>query len=333
MTRIGLGDASLTSILQRQGAFLKAEVNRASTEMVTGRHSDVAASVRGDLTTLAALDASLGRLSAFRSASTDARFLAGAMQTTLATLSSVAGPAASSLLRAASMTTPAQIATAAAEARAGLDTALAAINTQIAGRSILSGVETAIAPVGHAEDLLAALETAVTGATTAEDAETAVRAWFADPAGYPAFYRGGAAQGPLPIAPGETADLAVTALDPAFRDTLAGLAMAALLDRGLMTSQPSARVDLANRAGLMLQNSEDARTGLAARIGIVEAQIEMASTRNSAEDSALRIARTDIGAVDPFEAASRLQEVQAALESLYLVTARVSRLNLAEYIR
>lgn len=333
MNRISIGDASLTSILQRQGATLKADMQRASTEVVTGRQTDTAAAVRGDLTTLAALDASLGRLAAYRSTAADAGFLSGAMQTTLATLTNVAGPAATSLLRAASMTTPSQVNIAAAEARARLDTALGAINTQVAGRSVLSGVETGIAPLGTAAELLTALETAVIGATTSDAIETAVRGWFADPVGYGAFYRGGAAQAPLPIAAGESADLAVTAQDPAFKDTLAGLAMAALLDRGLMNSQPSARVDLANRAGLMLQNSEDARVGLAARIGIVEAQIETASSRNAAEDSALKIARSGIAAVDPYEAASRLEELQAALEALYLVTSRVSRLNLAEYIR
>jgi len=151
--------------------------------------------------------------------------------------------------------------------------------------------------------------------------------------GYDGFYQGGPPTGPIPIAPGEEADASITALDPAFRETLAGLAMAALLDRGLLSGQTSARADLAQKAGMVLYSSEEKRAILAARLGTVEKQIEDAKTRNSAEDTALKIARGEIAAADPFEAASRLKELQMQLEALYLITSRVSRLSLAEYIR
>jgi flagellar hook-associated protein 3 FlgL len=90
---------------------------------------------------------------------------------------------------------------------------------------------------------------------------------------------------------------------------------------------------LAQQAGQQLVSTEDARTTLRARIGTVEAQIEAARTRNSAEETSLGILRSDLGSVDPYEAATRLQAVQSQLESLYLVTARVSRLSLTEYLR
>jgi flagellar hook-associated protein 3 FlgL len=333
MSRISVGDASLTSILQRQGAFLKGEVQRTSTEMVTGRQSDLGAGVRGDFSPLAAIDASLARLEGYRSTSADAGLLAQSMQTVMTTLSQIAGEVGGSLMRSASLTTPTQVNAAAVEAKARLGTAIAALNTQASGRALFGGVETGRPPLGSADDLLAALQVAVTGAATAEAAETAVRGWFAVPGGYDNFYQGGAAAGLVPVAAGETADLSATALDPAFRDTLAGLAMGALLDRGLFAGQLGVRADVAQRAGLMLHNSEDSRVLLAARIGTAEAQIEGARTRNSAEDSALQIARSSIASVDPYEATSRLQEVQAQLESLYLITSRVSRLSLAEYIR
>jgi flagellar hook-associated protein 3 FlgL len=333
MSRMSVGDASLTSILQRQGAFLKGEVQRASTEVVTGRQADLGAGVRGDFSPLAAIDASLARLQGYRSTTADAGLLAQSMQTVMTTLSQISGEVGSSLMRSASLTTPTQVNAAAAESLARLGTAMAALNTQTSGRALFGGVETGRAPLASADDLLAALNVAVTGAATAEDAETAVRAWFAAPGGYEAFYQGGAGMGPVPVAAGEAADLSVTALDPAFRDTLAGLALGALLDQGLFAGQLSARADVAQRAGLLLHNSEDSRVLLAARIGTAEAQIAGAGVRNSAEDSALKIARSGIASVDPYEAASRLEEVQAQLESLYLITSRVSRLSLAEYIR
>ncbi|WP_309665997.1 flagellin [Tabrizicola sp.] len=333
MSRMSVGDASLTSILQRQGAFLKGEVQRASTEVVTGRQSDLGAGVRGDFSPLAAIDASLARLAGYRSTTADVAFFSQSIQTVMGTMADISSEVATSLMRSASLTTPTQVNAAAAEARARLGTAMAAMNTQVSGRSLFSGVESDQTPLGSADDLLTALQTAVSGATTANDVEAAVRTWFTAPGGYDAFYQGGAAASPIPIAAGETADLSVTALDPAFRDTLAGLAMGALLDLGLMSGQQSTRADIAQRAGLMLHNSEDKRALLAARIGTVEAQIEGAKTRNSAEDSALKIARSEIASVDPYDASIRLKEVQGQLESLYLITSRVSRLSLAEYIR
>jgi len=188
-------------------------------------------------------------------------------------------------------------------------------------------------PLGSADDLLAALETAAIGATTAGTVAAAVVNWFADSLGYGAFYQGGTPLSPAPIAPGETAELSVTAMDPAIRDTLAAFAMAALLDRGLLAGNAEERARLAQRAGQELLTTEDARITLAARVGSVEAQIEAARTRNSAEGTALGILRSDIGSVDPFEAATRLENARSQLESLYLVTARVSRLSLVEFLR
>ena len=75
------------------------------------------------------------------------------------------------------------------------------------------------------------------------------------------------------------------------------------------------------------------RVTLAARIGTVEAQIEAARTRNSAEETALGIFRSEIGSVDSYEAATRLEQARSQLESLYLITARVSRLSLTEFLR
>lgn len=333
MTRISVGDASLTSILKRQGAFLKAEVQRTSAEMVTGKRGDVGAAVRGDFSPLAGIDSSLARLSGHRAAISEAALFLQTMQNTISAFTKMAGDASSVLLKSVDFLTPAQVDSAAADARGKLGTAMAALNIHVSGRSLFSGVATDTPPLGTADDLLAAIEATLVGATTANDVDSAVRAWFAGPAGYDAFYQGGVDLGPIPIGDGEAADMSVTALAPAFRDTLAGLAQAALLDRGLFSGQPAARAELSQKAGLALYVGEEGRALLAARVGVVEAQIESARTRNSAEETSLRIARTEIASVDPYEASTRLQEVQAQLESLYLITSRVSRLNLAEYLR
>jgi flagellar hook-associated protein 3 FlgL len=47
----------------------------------------------------------------------------------------------------------------------------------------------------------------------------------------------------------------------------------------------------------------------------------------------LEIARADLVAIDPFEAATRMEAAQTQLETLYSVTARLSRLSLVDFLR
>jgi flagellar hook-associated protein 3 FlgL len=333
MSRVSVGDASLTNILARQGAELRTQIQRASQEVATGKQADIGQALRGDYSPLLAIDASLTRLQAYTSTATDAGFQVASQQTALSGLSQLATGIATTLMGARDFQTSAQVDTLAADARGRLSSAIGLLNTQASGRAVFSGVATDTVPLGSADDMLAALALAATGATTAGQVAAAVTTWFADPLGYGAFYQGGAALSPVPVAPGEVADISTTALDPAIRDTLAGFAMAALLDRGVLSGDLAERARLAQTAGQTLYSGEDARITAAARIGTVEAQIETARTRNSAEETSLGILRSEIGSVDPYEAATRLETVRAQLESLYLVTARVSRLSLVEYIR
>mgnify|MGYP003382308863 CR=1 FL=1 len=332
MTRISVGDASLTNILARQGAELRGQVQRASQEVATGRHSDIGVALRGDFSPLLAVDASLARLAAYQSNTSDAAFQTAAQQTAISGLTGLASGLSTTLLGARNAT-PVQIDTLAADAKGRLASAIGLLNTQASGRAVFSGVTTGTVPLGSLEDMLTALQTAASGATTAGQVTAAVNGWFADPLGFGTFYQGGGPLSPSPITVGEGAVLSTTAMDPALRDTLAGFAMAALIDRGVLAADATERGRLAQQAGQQLTSTADARTSLQARIGTVEAQIEAARTRNSAEETSLGILRSEIGSVDPYEAGTRLEAIRSQLESLYLVTARVARLSLAEYIR
>jgi flagellar hook-associated protein 3 FlgL len=257
MMRVSVGDASLTNILARQGADLRAQVNRASQEVATGKHSDIGATLRGDFSPLLAIDASLSRLSAYASNTTDAAFQTAVQQGAIAGLSELATGISTTLLGAKNFSTPAQIATLGADAKGRLASAIGLLNTQASGRAVFSGVATDTVPLGSVEDLLTALQTAATGATTAGQVSAAVTAWFADPLGFGTFYQGGDPLSPAPIAAGESADLSTTAMDQTLRDTLAGFAMAALIDRGILAGDATERGRLAQQAGRQLISTED----------------------------------------------------------------------------
>ena len=124
MTRISVGDASLTNILARQGAELRSQVQRASQEVATGRHSDLGAALRGDYSPLLAIDASLARLSAYSSNTADAGFQTAAQQSAISGISDLASGIATTLLGAKTTSTPAQIETLGADASGRLASAI-----------------------------------------------------------------------------------------------------------------------------------------------------------------------------------------------------------------
>jgi flagellar hook-associated protein 3 FlgL len=86
-------------------------------------------------------------------------------------------------------------------------------------------------------------------------------------------------------------------------------------------------------AGERVMTGNDSLIQLAAKIGTSEARIDTALSRNAAEKLTLEIATAELVQSDPFTLATELEAVQTNLETLYAVTARLSRLNLTDFIR
>ncbi|MFT4149354.1 MAG: flagellin [Paracoccaceae bacterium] len=333
MTITSLGDMTQTLLLRRQQSALKSEMQTLSGELTTGIAQDTAAHLGGNVSALAGIETALTRIDAFRSATAQMTLLAQGMQTALDTIGTLATDLGPQLLTAASGSGEQSVDALGADARQRFATAVSALNARVGDKTIFAGVNSSGAAVAGAEDILAALSAATAGATTAADVEAAVSAWFDDPAGFSAIaYQGGAARPGVTVAPGETAQLSVTADDPAIREVLKGLAMAALLDTGVLAGDTAARADLAAAAGEKLAEAETGRAYLAARIGIVEAQVDTAATRNETETSALKVARSDLVSVDSYEASTRLDEAETQLNLLYALTARLGNLSLLEYL-
>lgn len=334
MTLTSIGDLAQSLMLRRQNSALKADLSTLSAEMTTGHAADIARRVNGDFAPLGAIDASLARLRAYDGATTEAALRAGAMQIALTTIDGLASDLAPTLLQPLASGQEAQVAILGADARQKFETVVSTLNAVVGDRTLFAGQATNRPALADSETILASIETAIAGAVSAADVEVAVSNWFDDPGGFASTaYLGADPLDGVPIAPNEVAAVTITAMDPALRDTMKGLAMAALLDRGALAGAPAARTDLARRAGQSLISGQTARTDLAAGLGMVEAQIEAATSRNAAESAALQIARAAMVEVDPYDSATRLEATQTQLETLYAITARLSRLNLMDFLR
>lgn len=336
MNYLSVGDMAHGFRLRRHGAELQTHLTRLTTEMTSGVRSDLAAAVAGDFRVLAGIDRSLETLTAYKTATDEAALTTRALQTSLETAQTLAADLAPGLLTAAAGT-PALVDVAADEARQKFAAVVAALNTDIAGRYLLSGAATDRRPISGADNILAALATATTGQTTAAGVEAAAAAWFDAPPGAGGYldtaYGGTAAPlAPLRIGPGEAAAINVTAADPAIRGLLKGLALGALVAGGQLPSDHAGRAALLGAAGEALIAAGGDMVTLRARIGTVEAGIADAAARNSAEASALGIARAGLIAADPYDTASALEAIRQQIETLHTLTARLSRLSLTDHL-
>lgn len=329
---LSIGDLSQSILMKRQITATKTALGDRSNELATGTVADTGRHLRGDMTTLAAIDTTLARLAGHRSVAADAALVAQAQQTALGQVASAAD-AASARLLAAAQGDRSGVDAAAKTVAQDFGRAIAALGLRLGDRALFAGTATdgpALAPV---DTIVTAAMAAISGAASADQVMDRLESWMADSAGFrAAAYRGGDPAPPRPVAPGEDVTLDITAADPALQDSLRGLLAGALLAQGALSADPAARAALARSAGETLAASATDRAHLTGRLGQTEARIAEAQSRIEAETASLGIARAGLVAADPYEAATALEEARLRLETLYTLTARISRLSLADYL-
>jgi flagellar hook-associated protein 3 FlgL len=335
MAMTGVGDLAQTVSMRRFSANMKQAANTAAQELTTGYAADVGKKLGGNFSTMTGVETSLTRLDGYKVATDAGARITSGMQTVLDQMDTLTDGMGVSLMNGSLMEQPGVLASLVADGAQKFESVLSALNTKIGDRTLFAGVASDGAAVASADEILSAIETAVigAGAVSAADIEIAVTAWFQDPSGYAAVgYLGGDVTPALAISAEDKLDIGFTAADPAIRDTLRSMAMVALVQRGNVIADVETGAALTYAAGNnMLQNQSD-RAVLTGRLGLAQARIDLAQTRNESEGSALQLARSDLLSVDPFEAATRLEAAQTQLETLYSVTSRLSRLSLVDFL-
>lgn len=332
MTFTALGDLAQSALLRRTMAQVKSRMTTLSQEVTTGVTADAARHLGGNLAALDAVRGALDRLGAYKTTGAEMQTRAAAMQTALETLTD--GTDALAMPLAGATADAGSLDALGASAAARLSQGVAALNTSVAGRAVFAGTAADTTPLINADDLLSRLRSVTAGLSSVTDVTAAVADWFADPAGFETqAWRGTTTTPEVAVADGETVKLAVTAADPALRDSLRGLALAALAGEGVPSDDGAARAALMQAAGEVLLSAQPGVADLRASLGAAEEQIAAAQTRNSAESSALEIAQTNLLAVDDYDSATRLTEAETQLSLIYTLTARLGGLTLSDYIR
>lgn len=335
MNMTSIGDLAQSFLLRHRSVEIKRDIATLTEELSTGQVSDVSKRLGSDYSYLNDIDRNLARLDGFSLAASEAAFFAQASQNSLERLHDLSSSLSSSLIAF----NPSSLDTVrdhmGLQAENDIKSAISALNASVGGRSLFAGTATDRSPLGSVGDMLDAVKAVVAGLTTATDVQTAVQAWFDDPAGFKSTMYGGAADtlAPIQVAPGEEVDLSLKADDQAFRDMFRNMTIVALAaDTGLGFDRATQNA-LFKAAGDGLLATQDRLAGVRSDLGFAQARIEEAGTRNASAKTGLEYAKGALLEADPFETATRLEEAQFQLESLYTVTVRSSKLSLLNFMR
>jgi flagellar hook-associated protein 3 FlgL len=334
MMNASLGDMASSYAQRRRNVAIKQDINRLTAELASGQVADARQVLAGNYSYLTGIERKMTALSGYGIATAEAAHYASAMQTSLGQIGDITQNLSASLLVAGTGATGPSGAETAAEARNALSSMIGRLNAQIAGRHMFSGTATDQPPMANVDTLLDALATAMSGATTPDDMLAAAETWFDDPAGFAAtIYRGSQdALSPFALSHTEDVTLDIKATAPEMREMLRLTAVVAIADdAGFSLSEPEL-TELFSKSGQAMLVAQDDVISLQARIGFVEARIDEITARNAAELTSLEYAKSALLAVDPFEAATKLEEAQFQLQSLYSVTVRMSQLSIVNFL-
>jgi flagellar hook-associated protein 3 FlgL len=331
-----VGDLVQSTMLRRDTSRVKADLDRLTSEMTSGRVASLNSELRGQFGPLSGITRSLALADAMLASNGTAGRLAEAQQLALGAVQNTADAAGPAFLEATSTGNEVQRKVLAEKATGQFQQVLSALNTRIEDKAIFAGAALDGPALADAEGILADLEVALAGTIGPADAIATVADWFNSPGGgfeRVAYLGAATPMSDIVIASGETVSLDITANDQALRDTLRGLALGALIDRGLFDGDGEAQKEAMKHAGETLVAAADAVTTRRAGLGFTEERIEAARIRTDAETIGLNMAQSALVEADPYETALRLQETQVQLETIYALTARLSKLSLAMVLR
>lgn len=334
MSLTSLGDLSSSYSSRQRNVALRQQIDRLTAELATGQVTDVREVLAGNYSYLTDIERRSSILEGYSVATAEAGLYADAMQNALSVVNTFGSDLSFSLLTTGSSAVGVPGAVMVEDAKNALSGMLGALNTKAAGRYLFSGTATDRPPLEGLDAVLTGLRAAVSGAATPDDVLAAAQTWFDDPAGFTAaIYTGGdTAIAPFDLSQSEKVTLDIRAIDPKLLETLRLTAVAAIADDPALGFGAQFQAELFDKAGQGLLVAQDNIVALRADVGFVESRIDKVSARNAAEQTSLEFAKIALLEIDPFEAATRLEEAQFQLQSLYSVTVKMSQLSLVNFL-
>jgi flagellar hook-associated protein 3 FlgL len=332
----GGSDLARMQTLKGRAIATRDALDRAGLEFSTHQKASRYEATGGNLTRLFALERSLDRNAVFSETIALTELRIDTMQASFGLIAEPAGELGLKLADATGLGDAASALFHAGTARREFAAVIGTLNTQVAGQALFAGTATDSPAVAPADTILADLDALAGGAATAADAITAIEAYFAPPAGgfFATGYLGTTDDlAAVEIGEGERLDFAVRADAEELVAVLQAHALAAVVAGGAFAGDQAAQLGLLAEAGRQLTAAKDGMLELRGQVGMAQEAVEQARAARTAERDTLDLARSKLVGVDPLEAASRFQALEAQLEAIYTVTARIGSLRFMNFMR
>lgn len=336
MTVQSIGDQARAFAMQAASNRIKTTLATLTAELSSGEVADLGARLQGNTQDLAGIEARLAMLTQFKSNAAEAAAHTQAMQNALTSVQSINEDMGQGLYLEPEATTDGLMAARSAEAASALQAVIGHLNGTAGQRFLFSGAHSDTQPLASADTILTALTAQVAGLTTAGDVSQAVSDWFDAAPGMGGFadtaYYGGQGGQSTPIGEETTITLTTTALSPAIRTSLKGLATAAMLDQGALAGDRIEGTKLLQAAGKALLENSPPLIAEMSRLGYTQQVIATAQTEGNAASATLQTARNTLREADPLATAAAISDAETKLQTLYSVIGRLSQLKLVDYL-
>lgn len=321
-----LANSIISASLQTAISDLRTKVGDVSQEAVTGFYKDLTVQLNGDIGQAQLLQKSLDDIELDRELLTIRQTRVNVAQSRLTDIDTATRSIANDVRVAVSLENNFSLQVASEEANTILEGMFTSLSVRIGQRFLFSGDTTDQPPLADASTLLSDIRTIADNATDAADFEAQLDTYFDDPAGgfNTNIYLGSDTNSDPD---------AITASDPALKTIMRGLATLAL-------AHPNSGAALINSSDAMITKGADyvdagftQLTLTQAEIGRIDSQIEKDLDNLSSDKVIIAASFTQLTVRDQYEAASELKLLENNLEAAYLLTSRLSSLNLLNYIR
>lgn len=321
--------------LRERGAELKRDVATAYQELTTGRlgTAETVRNLNGRLGDAHLMRRELDLVDVKKSTIGLALGRASIAQNSLDQVVNSVGSLPEEMRAAVARGDDRSVRTASQTARASLDQVVLALNVRQGRRFLFSGDAVDRPAIASTSTIVDAVRAAVSGATTAADVSTALDTFFGSGGGFETtvFTGGSGSSSPVELSEGDRVAIEPKADEKAFRELIRGLAVASIADEFTLSADD--RKATLDGAAIAMVNGLEESAQLIAGVGLTENRLETTQSRLVAEQSVLTQAYNSMTGRDPFDAASRAQELEALLQTTYTVTARLAGLSFNNYIR
>lgn len=334
MKPLALGDMARSHSLRQNSNTVKRQMISLQHELISGQVNDKMRHTGGDAALLNSLQRSISVSKTNQTNTVAIGTFLNAQQEALNRVSDITKDKAAYLIRPELFSTDDRLSGAVDRTDAALRDITTLLNSSLGGKSIFAGRNSDRAALRDVDGMISSIVSTIPTGADYQTIDQIVSDWFA-PGG--TFELEGYLGGPekaevISLGDGYNLRLDLTASDTAIRTILAELTKGAVLKQGLLSDQPDQQRLLLSNIGANLFSAASALQLTQERLGIKQAYTEQARTEAEASHTSSQIALNELLAVDEYDVASRLQDAMARLDKIYLMTARLSRLSLSEYL-